>query len=98
MEFKFLLAESGKKWDSTVEDVNFSVMRWGMQNISDFYIDNITFYDIEGNAIPLNPSEPEAGETDAADASDTETSEETVQESTSESESELQDTETEAIS
>ena len=60
VEFKFLLAESGKKWDSTVEDVNFTVTRWGMQNISDFYIDNITFYDEEGNAIPLNPSEPEA--------------------------------------
>ncbi|MBE6875438.1 MAG: hypothetical protein E7496_01725 [Ruminococcus sp.] len=60
VEFKFLLAESGKKWDSTVEDVNFSVMRWGMQNLSDFYLDNITFYDQEGNPIPLNLSEPEA--------------------------------------
>ena len=85
VEFKFLLAESGKKWDSTVEDVNFSVMRWGMQNISDFYIDNITFYDTEGNAIPLNPSEPEA---------ETESSEETAQESTEE----ISDTGTEAMS
>lgn len=59
VDFKFLLAESGKKWDSSVQDVNFSVMRWGMQNISDFYLDNITFYDQEGNAIPLNPSETE---------------------------------------
>ena len=59
VEFKFLLAESGKKWDSTVEDVNFSVMRWGMQNLSDFYLDNITFYDQEGNPIPLNLSETE---------------------------------------
>lgn len=56
VEFKFLLAESGKKWDSTVEDVNFLIMRWGMQNISDFYLDNLVFYDEEGNAIPLNPS------------------------------------------
>ena len=59
VDFKFLLAESGKKWDSSVQDVNFSVMRWGMQNISDFYLDNITFYDQEGNTIPLNPSETE---------------------------------------
>lgn len=59
VEFKFLLAESGKRWDSTVEDVNFLLMRWGMQNISDFYLDNLTFYDAEGNAIPLNPSEPD---------------------------------------
>ena len=88
VEFKFLLAESGKKWDSTVEDVNFSVMRWGMQNISDFYIDNITFYDIEGNAIPLNPSAPESS------TEFTEASEEIFQEVTEET----QDTETEAMS
>lgn len=88
VEFKFLLAESGKKWDSTVEDVNFSVMRWGMQNISDFYLDNITFYDIEGNAIPLNPSAPETT------PEETEQSEDTVQKSTEEN----ADTETEAMS
>ncbi len=66
VEFKFLLAASGKKWDASVEDVNFSVMRWGMQNVSDLYLDNITFYDEEGHAIPLNPSEPEP----SADASE----------------------------
>lgn len=62
VEFKFLLAESGKKWDSTVEDANFLIMRWGMQNLSDLYLDNLTFYDVEGNPIPLNPSAPEASQ------------------------------------
>ena len=62
VEFRFLLAESGKKWDSSVEDANILVMRWGLQNLSDFYLDNLTFYDSEGNAIPLNPSEPETTE------------------------------------
>lgn len=56
VEFKFLLAESGKCWSSSMEDVNFSIMRWGMQNISDLYLDNIVFYDAEGNTIPMNPS------------------------------------------
>ncbi len=71
VEFKFLLASAGKKWDSTMEDANFLIMRWGIQNISSMYIDNITFYDEEGNSIPLNPStpsaeaEPEAEETAA---------------------------------
>ena len=54
VEFKFLLADSGKKWDSSMENVNFSVMRWGIQNLSDLYLDNLTFYDQEGNSIPLN--------------------------------------------
>ena len=84
VEFKFLLAESGKKWDSSVEDVNFSVMRWGMQNLSDFYLDNITFYDQEGNPIPLNPSEPETSSDSDADPSETEES--------------VPETETEAVS
>lgn len=56
VKFQFLLAESGKCWDSSVEDVNFTVMRKGMQNISDFYLDNIVFYDEEGNSIPLHIS------------------------------------------
>lgn len=84
VEFKFLLAESGKKWDSSVEDVNFSVMRWGMQNLSDFYLDNITFYDQEGNPIPLNPSEPETSSDSDAEPSETEKS--------------VPETETEAVS
>lgn len=59
VEFAFLLAESGKCWDSSVQDVNFSVERQGMQRISDFYLDNIVFYDEEGNSIPLHSSSGE---------------------------------------
>ena len=77
VEFKFLLAESGKKWDSTVEDANVLIMRWGLQNLSDFYLDNITFYDEEGNAIPLNPSEPETTEESEFTESESETEETT---------------------
>ena len=77
VEFKFLLAEAGKKWDSTVEDANVLVMRWGLQNLSDFYLDNITFYDAEGNAIPLNPSEPETTEEAEFTESESETEETT---------------------
>ncbi|MBR1553949.1 MAG: lipoprotein [Oscillospiraceae bacterium] len=95
VEFKFLLAESGKKWDSSVEDVNFSVMRWGMQNLSDFYLDNITFYDQEGNPIPLNPSEPETSAVQESELSETESSEE---ETVPKSETALPETETEAVS
>jgi hypothetical protein len=51
--FKFLLASSGQKWSADMEDANFLVMRWGMQNESDLYIDNIVFYDEDGNSIPL---------------------------------------------
>ena len=53
--FRFLLASSGKCWNESVEDVNFLVMRWGMQNISDTYIDNLTFYDADGNSLPPHP-------------------------------------------
>lgn len=51
--FKFLLAASGKCWDETMTEPNFLIMRWGMQNLSDMYIDNITFYDKDGASIPL---------------------------------------------
>ncbi len=54
VEFKFLLADSGKKWTADMEDPNFIIMRWGVQNLSDLYLDNIIFYDQEGNAIPVN--------------------------------------------
>lgn len=69
VEFKFMLASSGKKWDATMEDANFLIMRWGIQNVSSMYIDNITFYDEEGNSIPLTLSEAPAEE-EAADASE----------------------------
>ena len=59
-KFKFLLAEGGLCWDETMEDANFLIMRWGIKNESDMYIDNIVFYDGDGNSIPLaNTSEAE---------------------------------------
>lgn len=66
VEFKFLLASGGKKWDAAQEDVNFLIMRWGMQNVSSLYIDNITFYDADGNSIPLNAYGMAAEESAAA--------------------------------
>lgn len=51
--FKFLLASAGKCWSAEMEAPNFLIMRWGMQNVSSLYIDNITFYDADGNSLPL---------------------------------------------
>ena len=36
-----------------MEDANFLIMRWGIANESDMYIDNIVFYDEDGKSIPL---------------------------------------------
>lgn len=52
-KFKFLLADSGRCWSSEMEDANFLIMRWGIANESDMMIDNIVFYDEDGNSIPL---------------------------------------------
>ena len=51
--FKFLLADSGLCWTEDMEDANFLIMRWGIANESDMYIDNIMFYDEDGKSIPL---------------------------------------------
>lgn len=53
VQFKFLLAAGGQKWSAEMEDANFLIMRWGLQNESNLYIDNIVFYDEDGNSIPL---------------------------------------------
>lgn len=53
VQFKFLLAAGGQKWSAEMEDANFLIMRWGIQNESNLYIDNIVFYDADGNSIPL---------------------------------------------
>lgn len=53
VKFQFLLAASGKRWDASMDECDFLIMRWSIQNISDTYIDNITFYDADGNSIPL---------------------------------------------
>lgn len=52
-EFKFLLADSGECWDDTMDDANFLIMRWGIENDSNLYIDNIIFYDENGKSIPI---------------------------------------------
>lgn len=54
-QFKFLLADSGQCWTEDMEDANFLIMRWGVANESDMYIDNIVFYDEDGNSIPIAP-------------------------------------------
>jgi hypothetical protein len=51
--FKFLLADDGQCWTEDMEDANFLIMRWGIANESDMYIDNIVFYDEDGKSIPL---------------------------------------------
>lgn len=52
-EFKFLLADSGMCWSEKMTDANFLIMRWGSENQSNLYIDNIVFFDGNGNSIPL---------------------------------------------
>ncbi len=52
-QFKFLLAESGVCWAEDMDDANFLVMRWGSENESNLYIDNIVFYDENGQSIPV---------------------------------------------
>ena len=61
-----------------MEEVGLQIMRWGLQNVTSTYIDNITFYDEEGNSIPLTRS---AG---AADPAQEENTEETAAESAAE--------------
>ncbi len=70
VEFKFLLAGAGKKWDSTMEEANLQIMRWGIQNASSTYIDNLTFYDADGNSIPLTMAPAAEGEADATEAAE----------------------------
>lgn len=53
VQFKFLLAAGGQKWTADMEDANFLIMRWGLQNESNLYIDNIVFFDEEGNSLPI---------------------------------------------
>lgn len=70
-EFKFLLADGGKCWSEDMEDANFLIMRWGPDNESNLYIDNIVFYDADGNSIPVRTagsSETPAEEAPAEEA------------------------------
>ena len=74
VKFKFLLAESGQCWDETMPEATFMIMRWGAKNEGNFYVDNIVFYDEDGNSLPIEISEGNAGaetpETDETDETD----------------------------
>ncbi len=72
-QFKFLLADTGQCWSEDMTDANFLIMRWGLGNESDMYIDNIVFYDEDGNSIPIVniPIPKENGEDTAAENDDT---------------------------
>ena len=105
--FKFMLAASGKCWNAEMTEPYLQIMRWGMGNISDLYIDNLTFFDANGKSIPLTVSEgwathsdedADAGEEPSDDAEtaaegDTEESsdEETTEETTETSEEETEE-------
>lgn len=58
VEFKFLLSLGGQCWNETMEEATFQIMRWGAQNEGNFYIDNIVFFDEEGNSLPIDKAEP----------------------------------------
>lgn len=73
VNFKFLLASAGKCWSAEMEAPNFLIMRWGIQNLSSLYIDNITFYDADGNSLPLmgyGAEEAPEGETAAEEGAE----------------------------
>lgn len=75
--FKFLLADGGKCWDGSMDEATFQIMRWGAQNEGNFYIDNIVFFDGDGNSLPIERS-PKKVKKD----SEVTTSEEEISEST----------------
>ena len=54
--FKFLLANGGMRWDESMDEATFQIMRWGAQNEGNFYIDNIVFFDGDGNSLPIERS------------------------------------------
>ncbi len=72
-EFKFVLAASGQCWDETMEEAVFLIMRWGAQNEGNMYVDNIVFYDENGDSLPIEKSGGETSEpseaTEAAEKS-----------------------------
>lgn len=56
VEFEFPSDQPGKCWDSSIPEENlyFTIERLNMENMSDLYLDNLVFYDAEGNSIPLH--------------------------------------------
>ena len=80
--YKFALAAGGQIWSEDMTDANFLIMRWGLANEGNLYVDNIVFYDEDGNSIPLQISEAAASEETPADetAGETPASDETAAE------------------
>ena len=66
--YKFALAAGGQIWSEDMTDANFLIMRWGLANEGNLYVDNIVFYDEDGNSIPLQLSEAAAEEAPAEEA------------------------------
>ena len=59
------------------EGTTLVIMRWGQANDVDFYIDNLTFYDKDGNSMPVKASAAaEGGEAAPAEAESSEAAEE----------------------
>ena len=62
------------------EGTTLVIMRWGQKNDVDFYIDNITFYDKDGNSMPVKASAAaEGGEAAPAEAESSEAAEESTE-------------------
>ena len=58
-------------YEAGYEGATLVVMRWGIPNQADLYIDNITFYDADGKSIPLvyTPGADQGADDSAADSS-----------------------------
>ncbi len=69
-EFKFLLADGGMCWSEDMTGANFLIMRWGLSNEADLYVDNIVFYDEDGNSIPIVNIPIETEESEEAPATE----------------------------
>lgn len=76
VEFKFLLAAGGQCWDETMTEATFLVMRWGVQNEGNFYVDNIVFYDEDGNSLPIKKTGEAAADDTAEEQAEENQSEE----------------------
>lgn len=70
VQLKFLLAAGGKCWDETMKEGTILLMRWGAKNEGNFYVDNIVFYDENGNSLPIEKRDPYAEDTSPAEASE----------------------------
>ncbi len=79
INLKFLLAAGGLCWDEEMEEATVLIMRWGLKNEGNMYIDNIVFYDEDGNSIPLTvniKSDEDESEATEETAEETELTEE----------------------